>query len=97
MKAKIPYKWPLALDLLKRQYDANKRKTLLFSQTPFFDELGPNVEYTLFGTEGFLTFDPENLEAVLSTNFEGLYTNSKRRAPKRLMTNFSYRLLPRIS
>ena len=72
MKAKIPYKWPLALDLLKQQYDANKRKILLCSQTPFFDKLGPNVEYTLVGTSGFLTFDPENLEAVLSTNFEGL-------------------------
>ena len=71
MNAKIPYKWPLALDLLKRQYDANQKKILLSAQTPFFDELGPNVEYTLFGTSGFLTFDPENLEAVLSSCFEG--------------------------
>ena len=71
MKAKIPYNWPLALDLLKLQYDANKAKRLLSAQTPFFTELGPNVEYTLFGDTGFLTFDPENLEAIFSTHFEG--------------------------
>lgn len=72
MNAKVPYKWPLAVDLLKRQYDANKRKHLLFSQTPLFDELGPNIEFMLLGSPGFVTFDPENLEAILSTHFEGL-------------------------
>ncbi len=71
MAKKFPYKWPLALDLLKRQYDANKVKRLLESQTPYFDEFGPNIEFTLFGGKGYLTFDPKNLEAILSTHFEG--------------------------
>lgn len=71
MKSKFPYKWPLALDLLKQQYDANKAKRLLSAQKPFFNEFGPNIEYTLLGDTGFLTFDPENLEAIFSTHFEG--------------------------
>ena len=72
MNGKLPYEWPLALDLLKQQYDANKEKRLLYAQTPWFDKTGPNMEVTLIGTKGFMTFDPENLEAVYSTNFEGL-------------------------
>ncbi len=63
--------WPFVLDLLKRQYDANKVKRLLAFQAPYFDEFGPNIEFTLFGGKGCLTFDPKNLEAILSTLFEG--------------------------
>ena len=83
MRAKFPYKWPLALDLLKQQYDANKAKRLLFCQTPLFDELGPNIEYTLLGNAGFFTYDPENLEAILSTHFEGLDRALNPAFPKR--------------
>ena len=78
MRAKFPYKWPLALDLLKQQYDANKAKRLLSTQASLYTyyELGPNIEYTLLGATGFLTFDPENLEAIFSTHFEGLHSTS---------------------
>lgn len=72
MRSVFPYKWPLALDLLYRQYQVNKTKRLLAFQTPYFDNLGPSIEWRLFGDVGFLTFDPRNVEAILSTNFEGL-------------------------
>lgn len=71
MRVVFPYKWPWALDLLYQQYKVNKRQRLLAAQTPFFDELGPNIEMRLFGDVGYLTFDPRNIEAVVSTNFEG--------------------------
>ena len=74
MRSFFPYKWPLALDLLYRQYQVNKTKRLLAFQTPFFDDLGPSIEWRLIGDVGFLTFDPRNVEAILSTNFEGLIT-----------------------
>ena len=72
MNGKLPYNWPLALDLLKQQYGANKAKRLLAAMTPLFKELGPNMEYTLFGRSSFLTFDPENLQAIFCTHFEGV-------------------------
>ena len=68
----FPYKWPFALDLLYRQYQVNKTQRLLAFQTQFFDKLGPTIEFRLFGDVGFFTFDPKNVEAILSTNFEGM-------------------------
>ena len=73
MGERIPYRWPLALDLLKEQYDANKDKHLFASQTKYFDKYGPNFAFTLLGNQGLLTFDPKNVEAILVTHFEGAY------------------------
>lgn len=92
MGSKFPYKWPFALDLLKRQYDANKTQRLLAFQTPYFDRLGPNIELRLFGEVGYLTFDPENLEAILSTNFEGLLPKRINLRPKSLTVFPDYEL-----
>lgn len=72
MQTWIPYKWPLALDILKRQYDASSEQQLLLFQSQYFDKLGPNMTFKLFGNQGYLTADPKNVEAILSTNFEGL-------------------------
>ncbi|CAG8058938.1 unnamed protein product [Penicillium salamii] len=73
----IPYKWPLALDILKRQYDASSEQQLLLFQSQYFDKLGPNMTFKLFGNQGYLTADPKNVEAILSTNFEGLLKHSR--------------------
>ncbi len=67
----LPYKWPFALDILKRQYDALPSKRLLAFQSQYIDKYGPNVKIMLFGAEGYLTTDPMNVEAILSTHFEG--------------------------
>ena len=76
METKLPYKWPLALDILKRQYDALPSQKLLAFQAQFFDRIGKNMELKLFGNVGYLSIDPKNIEAVLSTRFEGMQLES---------------------
>ncbi|KAI4273861.1 MAG: hypothetical protein L6R38_006239, partial [Xanthoria sp. 2 TBL-2021] len=73
----FPYRWPFALDLLYRQYQVNKTKKLLAFQSSFFGRLGPTVEFHLFGDVGFLTFDPNNVESILATNFEDYVLGSR--------------------
>lgn len=72
MGTKFPHKWPFALDVLKRQYDANSGQRLLAFQTHFFDKLGPNMELKLLGAVGYMTIEPKNVEALLSSRFEGM-------------------------
>jgi hypothetical protein len=70
---RLPYKWPLALDVFKRQYDALIAGNLLAFQAEYFDEtkVGHTFEVKLLGRVGYFTTHPKNLEAILSTNFEG--------------------------
>ncbi|PSN66381.1 cytochrome P450 [Corynespora cassiicola Philippines] len=70
MQTKFPSKWPFALDILKKQYDALPSKRLLAFQSQYFDKIGPNMELKLFGAAGYMTTDPKNIESLLSTNFE---------------------------
>ena len=72
MKVKYPVKWPFGLDVLYAQYNANADKRLMAFQQPYLDALGPNFQLKLLGTVGFTTFDPENVEAILSSRFEGM-------------------------
>ncbi|KAL9034041.1 MAG: hypothetical protein Q9180_005625, partial [Flavoplaca navasiana] len=65
-----PYKWPLALDILKRQYDVLPSQRLLASYTEDMEKM-PNLEIHLFGQIGYVTTDPKNIESILSTRFEG--------------------------
>ena len=67
---KLPYKWPLALDIVRRGFEAHWDKRLLGLFSDLYDGLGPNIEQTLLGTTGFVTIDPENIEVMLSTRFE---------------------------
>jgi hypothetical protein len=70
---RLPYRWPLALDVFKRQYDALMAGNLLAFQAEYFDQtqVGQTFEVKLLGRVGYFTTDPQNLEAILSTNFEG--------------------------
>ena len=72
MKAKIPFRWPFSLDLVKQTWDANADQRLLAFYQQFFDNLGPNLEQKLLGGIGYVTIDPENIETLLSTNFQGM-------------------------
>lgn len=72
MKNILPYKWPLALDILKRQYDVLPSQRLLASYSEDIDRM-PNMEIHLFGQVGYLTVDPRNIESMLSTRFEGSF------------------------
>ena len=71
MKARFPCQWPLGLDVLYTQYNAIRENHLLAFQQRFLDELGPDLEVKRPGSVGYTTFDPENVEAGLSSRFEG--------------------------
>ncbi|KAG4416683.1 hypothetical protein IFR04_010201 [Cadophora malorum] len=72
--AKLIYHWPLALDVLKDGFKAGRDKKLLAFFTKHFDQLSPTAEVRILGGIGFVTQDPENIEALLSTQFEGKLT-----------------------
>jgi hypothetical protein len=65
---RLPYKWPLALDVFKRQYDALVAGNLLAFQAEYFHEtkVGQTFEVKLLGRVGYFTTHPQNLEAILS-------------------------------
>ena len=69
----LPYQWPLALDVLKRQYDALMSGRLLAFQSEYFErtQVGHTFEVKLLGRTGYFTTDPRNIAAIVSTNFEG--------------------------
>ena len=72
MKSRFLIKWPLGLDVLYKQWLANADKRLLAYQQPFLDQLGPNLEIKIMGSIGYTTYDPSNVEAVLSSRFDGM-------------------------
>ncbi|KAJ5737456.1 uncharacterized protein N7483_002581 [Penicillium malachiteum] len=78
METWIPYNWPWALDILKRQYDVLPDQRILMFQSQYFDKIGPNMTFKLFGKQGYLTADPKNVESILSTNFEDWCLGSRR-------------------
>jgi cytochrome P450 len=75
----VPYKWPLALDLLKRQYDILFGHHTFELLTPYF-EIAPTCCIHLFGLTGYFTTDPDNIESILSTRFEDYSLGSRRLA-----------------
>jgi hypothetical protein len=71
INVKLPYKWPLAIDIVKKGFRAHWDKRLLQLFQELYHGLGPNIEQTLLGSTGFVTIDPENIETMLSTRFGG--------------------------
>ncbi|RDW69225.1 hypothetical protein BP6252_08245 [Coleophoma cylindrospora] len=70
IQVKLPYKWPLAIDIVRKGFRAHWDKQLLQLFQDLYRGLGPNIEQTLLGATGFVTHDPENIETMLSTRFE---------------------------
>jgi len=68
---KLVYHWPLALDVMKDGFRAGREKKLLAFFTKHFDPLGPTAEVKVLGGIGYVTQDPRNIEALLSTQFQG--------------------------
>jgi hypothetical protein len=56
---------------MRSGFRAGREKKLLALCTKHFDQLGPTAEVRLLGGIGYVTQDPENVEAVLSTHFQG--------------------------
>lgn len=82
IQKRLPYKWPLALNVFKKQYDALVARNLLDFQAEYFDKtkMGQTFEVKLLGRIGYFTTDPKNLEAILSTDFEDWGLGSRRPA-----------------
>ncbi|OQO10861.1 hypothetical protein B0A48_04162 [Cryoendolithus antarcticus] len=74
--ATLPYRWPFALDLLKRQWDALPAKRLLEFQTAYM-ATAPTIRINVLG-EGYITTDPGNIEAVLTTRFDDFVMGVRR-------------------
>ena len=73
IEKKLPYKWPLALDVFKRQYDAYMSGHLLAFQADYFEktDVGQTFQVKLLGKVGYFTTDSKNIESILLTRFEG--------------------------
>lgn len=63
--------WPLAFDMMKRGLKAGRQKKLLGLMGYYVEELGPTAQLTVLGHTRFVTKDPENIEAILSSQFDG--------------------------
>ena len=70
----LPNRWPLGIDRLKELWDSDSKGQLL----PFLCSVAIDYEprnmlsqYLLFGPRVWHILRPENVEAVLSTNFKG--------------------------
>ncbi|KIX02259.1 uncharacterized protein Z518_08198 [Rhinocladiella mackenziei CBS 650.93] len=58
--------------MVYRGFKANSEQRLLSLFSEFYDNLGPNIEQTLLGATGFVTMDPVNVEAILSSRFNDI-------------------------
>ncbi|KAI0476932.1 cytochrome P450 [Xylaria cf. heliscus] len=72
----VPYRWPLGLDLVKRQYDILFSDNTFERLTPFFN-MADTCRIHFFGMTGYFTTDPENVEAILSTKFDDYSLGSR--------------------
>lgn len=75
MHATLPYKWPLALDLLIKQYKALPNGRLLEFQSPFL-ATAPTIRISILG-DGYILTDPANINAVLNTHFDDYSLGSR--------------------
>ena len=53
-------------------FKAARRKKLLDLMTDYFEATGRTLEINLLGGKGFATMEPENVETILSTKFDGM-------------------------
>jgi len=66
-------RWPLGLDMLANAFQYSRRKQVLQFFLDVVAESGTTFEQNLLGARGIDTIDPRNIEAILSTNFNGIY------------------------
>lgn len=73
----MPYKWPLALDLLKVNFEAYFSGHTLEALTDYIT-IAETVRLELWGVTGYITTDPENIETILSTRFDDFGLGARR-------------------
>ncbi|KAK0646880.1 n-alkane-inducible cytochrome P450 [Cercophora newfieldiana] len=74
---KVPYRWPLGLDLVAVQYKAMRDGHCLEALTDYITVAGI-IRLELWGVTGYITTDPENIQTILSTKFDDYGLGSRR-------------------
>jgi hypothetical protein len=69
---RLKTRWPLGLDLLWQAFQYARSGHILHFFTRVVECTGHTFEQNLLGVSGIDTVDPRNLEAVLSTQFNGI-------------------------
>ena len=72
----LPYSWPLGIDRIKQLWDSNSEGHLLAFLCSIADNYEPRnnlSQYLLVGPRAFHILHPRNVEALMSTNFQGKY------------------------
>ncbi|KAK4447087.1 cytochrome P450 [Podospora aff. communis PSN243] len=77
---KVPYRWPLALDLVFSQFKALFSGHALEALTDYITT-AETVRLELWGVTGYITTDPENIKTILSTKFEDYDIGPRRDGP----------------
>ena len=70
----LPKKWPLGIDRIKELWTSNTEGKLLAFLCSIAIDYEPGnslFQHLLFGPRAFHVLRPENVEAILSTNFKG--------------------------
>ncbi|KAF7868659.1 hypothetical protein EAF04_005189 [Stromatinia cepivora] len=77
---RLSYKWPLALDIFKMQYEALMSGHLLKAQSEYLQKnsLAKTYEVKPPGRIGIFTTDPVNVQAIIVTHFEDYGLGSRR-------------------
>ena len=72
--------WPFGVDRLRKLLRADAAKVFPDFMLQRFMEMGVNTfEFNLIGTQGYLTADPKNIQAILATQFNDFCLGPNRR------------------
>jgi len=66
---------PLGVDRLEQIFRANAESRLMELFKFHFRQTGNTLKQIFLLTPAYGTIDPENLEAILSTKFQGIYSH----------------------
>jgi hypothetical protein len=69
--ARLNFRWPLAIDLIVEAFSADKQGLILEFFVKIVSQTDNTFEQVILGGRGIDTQDPENIEAILSSQFNG--------------------------
>lgn len=69
---KLSFRWPLGIDIIVEAFNADKQGHILDFFLKIVSRTGNTFEQRILGARGIDTQDPENIEAILSTQFNGM-------------------------
>jgi hypothetical protein len=69
---RLSFRWPLAIDIIVEAFNADKQGHILDFFVKCVSRTGNTFEQRILGARGIDTQDPQNIEAILSTQFNGM-------------------------